>query len=393
MAKKLKHYESLAIVLDDFDIWSGKTSLVETDFKIGDGGELPPAAIANLGNKKIICSTHLRGFNRLKTACRRLLLRHGMPFLNGVAIPVDWVDSVTLSLEQISEEFKSLKDSFLANYDQAIAEWVNSHPDYKDVILKNALSRNEVEKRLNFEYQIFLIQASSNNEHASKLNDKVDGLGYELLDEVAQTASKMYDTHFAGKERCGVRAKSQIKQLRDKIDGLSFLNGHLSALVQVMDSALALFNSAGSDGYVQAPYFYEVASVVLILSQRRTIEQYASGLIGVSDTAQNLHDQAAGTAPTIMVDAGTKSAPQVVQTQPDGESAACTEKNNFALASESDSLSDIDEFFSSVKATSNNAQVVQKQDHTNDSIGSDEAEDQSDLLPELSLEEDAALFF
>lgn len=344
MATKVKHFDSLAVVLDDFDIWGGKTSLSESDFRLGEGGELPPASIASLGNKKIIDSSHLRGFHRLKTQCRRLLLRHGVPFLNGVAIPVDKVDSITRQLDGIAGEFELLKQEFLANYDQAVAEWVQSHPEYQEVIARGALSRKDVQSRLKFEYQVFSVQAH-NDSHAQKLNDKVEGLGHDLLNEVAQTASKMYDNHFAGRSRCGRRAYSLLSQLREKVSGLSFLNGHLMPLVGMMDAALQLFVGMQKGDYVEAPDFWQVSSTVLILSQRKTIEQYANGEIGIDTAQDELKLDVGDVSQTNGASAtSTRDVPDEQPAGPDTEQSQSDKDTDFDTSSEP--ASDIDAFFS-----------------------------------------------
>lgn len=357
----ISHYESLAIVMDDFDIWGGKTSLSASDFRLGDGGELPPSTIAHLGNKKIISSDHLRGFNRLKTACRRFLLRHGVPFMNGVAVPVKVIQDVAQKLDAIGAEFQSLKHDFLANYDNAIEDWVSAHPDYEDVIRRNALTATEVAKRLNFEYQVFMISASGDPDQAKKLSEKVSSLGQGLIDEVAETAEKMFDKHFAGKVRCGVRAQQQLQSLRDKVDGLSFLNGNLTPLVSMMDSALRLFQTASQGGFVQAPHFWEIASVVLILSKRRTIEQYANGEIQVDSVALNIQGQVAGTPPLGSMDGGkatdnTGTADIAQQPKSTPTSAA-----SGSAPSDSGYISDIDAFFAAhhAEAVNNDAKPEQ----------------------------------
>lgn len=334
----ITHYDSLAVIMEDFDIWGGKTSLSESDFRLGDGGELPPSTIAHLGNKKIISSDHLRGFNRLKTACRRFLLRYGVPFMNGVAVPVKVIPEIAQKLDAIGVEFQSLRNDFLANYDKAINDWVSAHPDYEDVIRRNALTQSEVAKRLNFEYQVFMISASEDPSQAQKLSDKVSGLGQGLIDEIAETATKMYDTHFAGKSRCGVRVQQQLKGLRDKVDGLSFLNGNLTPLVSMMDSALRLFQNAPHGG-VEAPYFWEVASVVLILSQRRTIEQYATNQIVVEDVALSIQNQMAGSA-VVMPTTPQLDMPAVAGVEP-----VVTQPQQSKESSSSSEMTDIDAFF------------------------------------------------
>ena len=100
MTKSVNHLDQLAILQIDFDIWSGQVKLDDPDIKLGVGGEIPPKQLVDLGRKNVIDKAHLKPFNRLKTSARRLCLRHGMPFMNGFAVPLDRIDEISAGLEE-----------------------------------------------------------------------------------------------------------------------------------------------------------------------------------------------------------------------------------------------------------------------------------------------------
>ena len=59
----VSHLNRLAILKLDFHIWSGQVKLDDPDLKLGDGEELPPKDLVELGRKFVISKTHLRPFN------------------------------------------------------------------------------------------------------------------------------------------------------------------------------------------------------------------------------------------------------------------------------------------------------------------------------------------
>ncbi|MDW1951120.1 DUF3150 domain-containing protein, partial [Vibrio sp. 812(2023)] len=151
---KVNHLQSLCVIHVDFDIWSGQTRLSASDLKLGEGGEIPPEKVAQLGSKKICDPAKLKGFHRLKTETRRLLLKFGMPFMNGFAVPVSKTDEICNKLNDINFQFNQLKQDFIKGYNKAVDEWCQENPEYERAIRAGALPKETVEERIGFEYQV-----------------------------------------------------------------------------------------------------------------------------------------------------------------------------------------------------------------------------------------------
>src|SRR5690625_3478535 len=236
---EIKQYENLGVILDDFDIWSGQVSLQKSDLSFE--GDLPSGNVINLGTKRLIDRRYLRPFHRLKTACRRYLLSHGMRFLNGVEVLVKGIDEIQKTLKSFEEDFEREKSLFLNNYDDYCDEWVQNNSDFKEQIKSARLTKEEIEKRLNFDFQIFLIQAA-NDAQAEKLEQKTKELGHDLLDEVVDVAQHLLSTHFVRKKRVGRRVHNTLYELTKKVQGLTFLHGDLNPLLKVLNEALTIFH-------------------------------------------------------------------------------------------------------------------------------------------------------
>lgn len=279
---QINHLDQLAVIQLDFDIWSGQVKLEAPDIKLGDGGELPPATLAGLGRKFVIDKEHLRPFSRLKTKARRLCLSVGMSFMNGFAVPVDKIDEVSVALDEIGIEMETLKSEFLDAYDQHIEEWVLDNPGYSSAIRAGALHKSELETRLGFDYQVFKVNPF--DEKASqKLNSMASGLADELLDEIVEEANSFFYKSLQGKRSCQSNTRKTLQRLRDKVDGLSFLDPRFHSIVTLLSDTVAGYANQGR--LVSGEQFYRVMSAVLILSSKDKIESYADGNLDVSAMA------------------------------------------------------------------------------------------------------------
>lgn len=379
---KVKHYDRLSVIHADFDIWSGQTRLSGEDLKLGHGGEIPPSKVAQLGSKRICGPENLRGFHRLKTETRRLLLRHGMPFMNGVAVPVDKTDEICERLDQIEGEFNALKSEFIRGYHQAVEEWVDENPEYGDAIRRGALPIEEVERRIGFEYQVFMMKPLDNDSdevRQDRLNKKIENLGQDIIDEVVQESSKFYAEKLAGRETCAVSTKKTLKKVRDKIYGLSFLNGNLVSLTNLLDQTLQGYAQFSGSREVTGPFFYQVVAAVLIMSSRDRIEQYSAGEISVDELSRETAEQTAERKELIDDINQRSSAGNVVEdeSKPDAASEADTDEESDAEANanaetssedqaepeedssngDNDPLDDIDRYFDSIEQSPEEKEV------------------------------------
>jgi len=284
MTTPVNHLKQLAILQIDFDIWSGQVKLDDPDLKLGVGGELPPKQLVDLGRKYVINKEHLRPFNRLKTKARRLCLTHGMPFMNGFAVPLDKVDKISTDLDCIADEMHDLKQHFLMHYDQWINEWETNNSGYSKAIRAGALPKAVVEKRIGFDYQVFQVNPV-NEVQSNKLNTMASGLADELMDEIVEEANNFFHNSLKGKESCQVNTQKTLKRLCDKVDGLSFLDSRFLSVVELLNTTINGYANAGKR--VQGEQFFRVLSATLILSSRDKIRDYASGDICVSEMTSN----------------------------------------------------------------------------------------------------------
>lgn len=291
MTTPVNHLDNLSILNLDFDIWSGQVKLTASDIKLGAGGEIPPESLAHLGQKKVIDSDKLRPFHRLKTSARRLCLGYGMPFLNGFAVPTDKVDELTSQLDKIAVQMETEKRDFIKDYDASVTEWVDGNPEYSHTIRISALPKVVVEQRIGFDYQIFKVNPV-NDKQAKKLNSMASGLGNELLEEIVNEANEFFHKNINARTSCQASTKKTLLRLRNKVDGLSFLDSKFLSVVSLLDGTLKGYDAVTKK--VEGGLFYQLMAASLVLSSKDKIQAYAEGSIDVNAMANNFFQSEQG---------------------------------------------------------------------------------------------------
>lgn len=343
---KINILNLLSVVQIDFDIWSGQTRLTPDDLKLGEGGEVPPEKIAQLGSKKICDPLQLKEFHRLKSEARRYLLRHGVPFMNGYAVPADKVDAIEFRLAEIQKEFDAVKQTFINGYNRAVDAWIEANPDYAQALRAGALAQQAVEKRIGFDYQIFMIRpVEGNDANSARLNNKVGRLGDDLLSEIAIEADDFYRKRLAGRTECAASTKQTLKGIRDKVDGLSFLNNNFIPLVNLLDRTLRGYEINTVKRNISGLFFYQVVAVTLIMCDRTRIKEYASGSLNVDQMAEQM---SGGRSWSRLPSVEESHKPTETQNKAGQEGAAREEAPEADVSTPSEATDDdqdIDEFF------------------------------------------------
>lgn len=284
MSNANKVTDQVVVVDLNINIWSGQRKLDIADIRLGQGGELPPEKVANLGNKKIVDPKSLNPFHRIKTKARRYLADHGMPFLGGWACPAAKYAAIQARLKEFEAEYDGAKVRFLHDYDRTVESWVADNPEYANEIRRGVMHVKDVERRIDFSFETFKLQPAAEGEE-EKLERKVARLGDDLLDEVAATAAKFAET-LVGRTEIASTTSITLKGIRDKVEGLAFLNGNLQPVAELLSETIRGYELNREGRNVVAPFIYQVQAVVLTLADRDRIERFARGEISIGDAAK-----------------------------------------------------------------------------------------------------------
>ena len=235
--------DQMSVIAVDCSIWSGARRLKPEDLALGQGGQLPPDDVVSLGSKKLCDRTVLKPFLRLREQAARVCTREGVRFLGGYAVADTAVDGISSELDQVQTDFERQKQDFLAQYDRHIHEWVSAHPDFADAIRRAVPEVQQVSQRFSFGYTVYKVTAAPRPE---TLNHQVNQLGNTLREDISREAQALFEQTFSGKQKVNRKALKPIMRLREKLNGLAFIDKGIAPIVQRLDAGLMQIPNSGS---------------------------------------------------------------------------------------------------------------------------------------------------
>ncbi len=264
--------ESMILLIIDFDLWTGQTKLRPEDIKFGVGGEVPPKDLAILGSKKIVDPGTLKEFGNIKKDLIRKIERIGLKFMGGYLVPTSQKALIKSHLDEAESRFNMVKGDFILNYEASVQQWADENKDYSKSILNSVVPVSQVATKLGFDYEFMLMAPVAGEE--ARFGERIEGLGDKLIEDVSQKADKFYLEYLAFKKEIAITTKKTIQGIRDRIDGLSFLNGKCAPLVAMLDEILLGYPVNAEGRYIKNAFFYQISAAMLILSDPKRIEQF-----------------------------------------------------------------------------------------------------------------------
>ncbi|MGR5178853.1 DUF3150 domain-containing protein [Vibrio mediterranei] len=213
-----------------FSIWTGRKMLEENDLSIN--GEAPPREVINLGSKHTTDPKALKVFHTLKRQAERLCLRVGIPFLGGYAIPTHKADDVAKELAKIIAKFEAEKDAYLLKHESIQDEWISKFPAYEQILRKALTPTEDVKNRINANFSMFQVQSAEHKVQSAStgLDNQVENLTGTLDSDILKSANKLLASLTGAIQPNQVNVRG-LRDLREKVEGLAFLNGRFSKLV------------------------------------------------------------------------------------------------------------------------------------------------------------------
>lgn len=227
--------DQLLVVNLDAHIWSARRKLMPEDL---GNTRLPPDELASLGSKKICNPEEINIFRMLKARAESLLRQNGIRFLNGWAVPEEKLAAIDESLTGIRDDFNTAKEDFLQRYEQAVREWIDSHPAWREIIANSIVSEEYVRSRLSFRWQVFRVAPPLSDASQDSLADEVKNLGNALYDEIARSAAETWKNCYEGRTEVTRKALSPLNAMYDKLMGLTFVEPRVSPIASIIRTAL-----------------------------------------------------------------------------------------------------------------------------------------------------------
>lgn len=274
--------DQVILVRVDASIYGARKKLRIEDLQLASGSVIPPNDLASLGSKKLVDPDRLAVFNRLKKEVERVCLQFGTRFMGGYAIPKTVADSVVAQLEAIQSQFLAAKQEFVTHYNSWVDEWVTRHPDFEQIINKAIDDVAYVESRFGFEFYVVSVSPPKDLAPATqeRLDTQIDSLSDSLFKEVAQEAKLLIDRSLLGKDELTRNALRPFVRIRDKLDGLGFLDRRVQPVVETIDRLLA---RCPKKGPINGSFLSEVMSHAFLLSDPEKTKLHGAGLMAIGN--------------------------------------------------------------------------------------------------------------
>ncbi|OHX36935.1 hypothetical protein BJL95_19740 [Methylomonas sp. LWB] len=270
--------DRVVLVKVDANIYGARKKLKKEDLVLADGSKLPPEDLASLGSKRLLDPDKLTVFNRLKKEAERICLRVGTRFLGGFAVPVESAASITAELKRIGLDFAVAKTEFIAGYDAAVTDWVVRHPEFAGIIEQAVDSVEFVSTRLSFDFLVVSIGLPDSLPPAdvSRLDSKIGSLSEQMFYEISVEANQLIEQSLLGKEQVTRNALRPIRRMRDKLDGLGFLDHRVAPVVSTIDDLLARIPTKGA---IEGSILQEILATAMLLSDPDKTRRHGEGLL------------------------------------------------------------------------------------------------------------------
>ncbi len=266
--------DQITLVVLDVRIWSGRKKLSAEDLNLSPV-ETPPEELITLGSKRVFDPEHLKPFFRIKQNAERICLGVGTRFLSGFAVPNTEADAVASELYRLKAEYDSASVEFISNYDRALAQWIESLPEWEIPIRRAIEPAEAVAKRLKFGFQLIRISPSDN---AGTLHEEVAGLGDSLFGEIEMMARDL-EGSFAGRQKLHRKSLATFARIREKLACLSFLDARIAPIVSTLDDWTRRLPETGA---IEGPIFNEGMGLALLLSDSSLMSLHGGGQLTLS---------------------------------------------------------------------------------------------------------------
>jgi hypothetical protein len=322
--------DRVVLIKVDANIYGARKKLKKEDLMLASGSKLPPEDLASLGSKRLLDPDKLSVFNRLKKEAERMCLRVGTRFLGGFAVPVESAASITAELDRIALDFAAAKTAFIAGYDAAVKDWVVRHPEFAGIIEQAVDSVAFVSTRLSFDFLVVSIGLPDCLPPAdvARLDSKIGSLSEQMFYEISVEANQLIEQSLLGKEQVTRNALRPIRRMRDKLDGLGFLDHRVAPVVSTIDDLLARIPTKGT---IEGSILQAILATAMLLSDPDKTRRHGEGLLVhqtpvVEETdVDEIVDHAELEPPTVLTATTVTAEPTPVIAESDADSPDFTD--------------------------------------------------------------------
>lgn len=231
----------LTIIKPLIEIWSGTTKFDHRQVvSQAVRGELPPSELASNGRLSLVPQrSALTKLLSNRKAVERLLKAKGFQLLGGYAIATTDLSAVMIEIAELEQQFRLLIDDLVDTRDLLYAQQQADFPKWASLLNANEASEATIRTRCVFDVAVFEVSAPAEPSAADRLNKAAGNAYPALLEAIAEDAEKRLDAILSLAE-VNQRSVNPVRELIDKLDTFSFIDGSVEPLVASLRGQMAL---------------------------------------------------------------------------------------------------------------------------------------------------------
>lgn len=203
--------------------WSGHITAEDTDYN-PDGVEVPKNLLKR-GRKPIYPPKKLTIFDTLRKQAEAILLKRGVRYMKGFAIPNEFVNETINELEAVKQKFAAYQKDVVDHFDEYRQEWLTENQEFEYVI-KRMITKESVLGKFEFEFCL------SKLEHTEGYSIPEEKISNQILHEVAQLCKSESELLVERKQRIKPQdLVDKFQPMIEKLDCLSFGNSKILSLL------------------------------------------------------------------------------------------------------------------------------------------------------------------
>ena len=109
-----------------------------------------------------------------------------------------------------------------------------------------------------------------------RLESKIGSLSEQMFYEIAVDANQFIEQSLIGKDQVTRNALRPIKRMRDKLDGLGFLDYRVAPVVSTIDDLLTRIPDRGA---IEGPILQEILATAMLLADPDKTRRHGQGLL------------------------------------------------------------------------------------------------------------------
>lgn len=257
---EIKVLDQLVVFVLEICCWTGTKKLKPEDLGLTEK-QLPPKELAQLGFHRLVNPKNLTWQGKYKRQAERACLEAGSRFIGGYAVPTSSSEVLAAKLNAIGEKYLAERASLLANLEVSVQKWQEENPGWEKLIRNSDLSPERIQYAISWKVRPIKVTPVGGMEEG--LNEEVNALAGQVRHEIRVAAKRTWEESYKGKNEVGQKALRPLRTLRNKLNGMAFLDGELADLVTLIDQGL---EGLPKSGPIKGADLLKIEGVIMCLA-------------------------------------------------------------------------------------------------------------------------------